>query len=285
MVNRSQLVFVNSKQRLTGQPYEFTLNFNDGLLKAEKGCFMRLTVEEATINRSWYSIQEGSNSFDLVDSYNNITPIVFPIAYYNAVDIRTTLAGLLPAGWTTTYDRKTNKFTITRGNDSTPSYKFVFTNGLNEVLGFRAGEEPTYTIANPSVTSTIPIRVNEENAVCIHSDMPRSKFSSMDNHDTSNKSFKESSIICKIPIQCAPFDNVVYLVQSPMFVFDITANNISTVRFWVTDENDRVLQLPYDWSMTFNIEHIAVSSGREPLEDMRDYLKLMVLSNEKLISS
>lgn len=285
MANRSQLVFINSKQRLTGQPYDFTINFNDGLLKAEKGSFMRLTVQEATINRSWYSIQAGANSFNIIDSFNNTTTITFPVAYYSAIDIRSTLAGLLPSGWTVTYDRKTNKFTFTRGNDSTPSYRFVFSNSLYEVLGFKLGEQPTFTTASKSVTSTVPIRVNEENAVVIHTDLPRSKFASMDNHDANNKSFKESTLLCKIPIQAAPFDNVVYVVQSPMFVYDLTASNISVVRVWVTDENDRVLQLPYDWSMTLRIEHLPLTNGREAIEDVADYLKLMILSNEKIISS
>ena len=285
MVNRSQLVFINSKQRLTGQPFEFTMNFNDGLLKADKGCYMRLTVQEATINRSWYSIQSGTNSFSIVDSNNTIVNVTLPIAYYNAIDVRTELARLLPVGWSVTYERKTNKFTFTRPNDAVAWYKFVFTSTLYEILGFRSGEEPTMTIASPAVTSTVPIRVNEENAVVIHTDLPRNKFSAIDNHNANNKSFKESTIMCKIPIQCAPFDNVVYSNQTDTFQFDLTDGNIGSVRVWVTDENDRVLELPYDWSMTWRIEHLPMETGRrDAMLDIRDYIKLMVLSNEKLLS-
>lgn len=284
MPNRSQLVFISSKQRISGNPYEFVINFNDSLLRAEKGNFMRLTVQEATINRSWYSIQEGANSFHLVDNFNNVTVITFPVAYYSALDIRSTLQGLMPSGWAINYERKTNKFSFTRGFDSTPSYKFVFFNNLSEVLGFRQNEQPTFTQANRTIISTLPIRVNEENAVVIHTDLPKSKFSTMDNHDTNNRSFKESTILCKIPIQAPPFDNVVYHVQANEFVYDLTAANISTVRVWVTDENDRVLQLPYDWSMTWKVEHLPMGNGRDALEDMRDYLKLMLLSNEKIMS-
>jgi hypothetical protein len=275
---------MNSKQRVSGSPYDYIVNFNDGLLKAEKGGFMRLTVVEDTINRSWYSIQEGANSFNVVDNFGNVTTITLPIAYYNAIDVRSTLSGLLPSGWSVTYDRKTNKFTFTRGNDSTLSYKFVFTNNLYEVLGFRLGEEPTFTIANPSVVSTLPIRVNEENAVCIHTNLPQRKFSSIDNHDTVNKNFKESTLLAKIPILAPPFDNIVYQVSTPTFVYDLTADNISTVRVWVTDENEKPLQLPYDWSMTFQIEYLPLNS-QDPINDVRDYLRLMILSNEKLISS
>lgn len=285
MVNRSQLVLINSKQRLTGQPYDFTVNFNDGVLKADKGCFMRITVIETTINRSWYSIQNGANSFNLIDSDNNVTQIVFPIAYYNAIDIRTTLTGLLPAGWSVTYNKGTNKYTFTRVSDGKAWYKFVFSNNLCEALGFKVTEQPIFTIASPSVTSSIPIRVNEENAVVVHTDLPRTKFSAVDNHDANNKSFKESTVFCKIPIQCPPFDNVVYQVSTPVFVYDLTANNIGNIHVWITDENDRVLELPYDWSMTWRVDHVPYDTGRDPITDMRDYMKLMVLSNDKIMSS
>lgn len=284
MLKRRQLIFINSKQRMTGTPYDFNINFNDGLLKADRGGYMRLTVQEATINRSWYSIQEGANSFQIVDNNNNITTITFPVAYYNAIDIRSTLSGLLPAGWSITYDRKTNKFTITRGNDSTTWYKFVFSNSLYEILGFRLGEQPMFTQAVKSVVSSVPIRVNEENAVCIHTNLPRTKFSGVDNHNTTNKNFKESTVLLKVPIQAAPYDNIVYMMQSPAFVYDLTADNISTVRVWLTDENEKELQVPYDWSMTWLVEFLPFEK-QDPMNDIKDYLKLMILSNEKLISS
>jgi hypothetical protein len=284
MTTRRQLVFVNSKQRISGNAYDFIINFNDGVLKAQKGGFMRLTLEEATINRSWYSIQEGANSFKLIDNYGNITVITFPIAYYNAIDVRSTLSGLLPSGWSVIYDRKTNKYTITRGSDSTPSYKFVFTNSLYEVLGFKKGEEPTFTIASPYVVSTVPIRVNEENAVCIHTNLPRRKYSAIDNGDSSNNNFKESSILAKIPIQCAPFDNVIYQVNSPVYVYDLTADNISTVRVWLTDENEKPLIVPYDWSMTWSVEFVPIDEAN-PLNDIKDYMRFMILSNERLLST
>jgi hypothetical protein len=284
MPQRSQLIFISSKQRISGSAYDYMINFNDGVLKADKGHFMRLTLVEATINRSWYSIQEGSNTFNVVDNFGNITTIAFPIAYYNAVDIRSTLAGLLPSGWIITYDRKTNKFTFNRGNDSTPSYKFVFSNSLHEILGFRQGEEPTFTIANPSVVSTLPIRVNEENAVVINTNLPRRNFSSVDNHNTINKNFKESSILAKLPILAPPFDNIVYQISTPTFMYDITADSISSVRVWLTDENERPLQVPYDWSMTWSVEFLPLTDNNH-MKDIKELIQLMVLSNDKLIST
>lgn len=284
MDNRSQIIFVNSKQRLSGTPYDYIINFNDGLLKADKKGFMKLTVLEATINRSWYSIQAGANSFNIVDNMDNVTTITFPVAYYNAIDLRSALVGLMPNGWVVTYDRKTNKFTfkmttMTEGE----TFTFVFSNSLNEVLGFHDGESPFVTFDNDTIVSSVPIRVSEENAVVIHTDLPRRKFSSIDNHDKNNKSFKEATLLAKIPIEVQPFDNIVYVMSSPTFVYDLTAESISTVRVWVTDENDRKLQLPHDWSMTLKIEFMKYNE-HDPLLDVRDYLKLMVLSDKNIIS-
>ena len=287
MTIRKQLIFISSKQRLSGSAHDFMLNFNDGMLKAEKGGFMRLTVVEATINRSWYSIQDGANTFQIIEShetYDNVIDITFPVAYYNAIDVRSTLSGLLPSGWTITYDRKTNKFTFTRDRDGTPSTRFVFTNSLYEVLGLQKGEEPTFTMVNSVVTSSVPIRVSEENAVVIHTNLPRKKYSSVDNHDVINQNFKESTILSKIPILAPPFDNIVYQVSTPTFTYDISADNISAVRVWLTDENEKVLQVPYDWSMTWSIEYLPLES-QNPLNDIKDYMKLMILSNDKFLSA
>jgi hypothetical protein len=285
MENRSQIVFINSKQRLSGTPYDYIINFNDGLLKADKKGYMQLTVVEATINRSWYSIQEGANSFNILDKNDNVTTITFPVAYYNAIDLRSALVGLMPTGWEVTYDRKTNKFRFRYTNmQQGDMFKFVFSNSLNEVLGFHDGESPFVTIDNDTIVSSVPIRVSEENAVVIHTDLPRRKFSSIDNHDKNNKSFKEATVLAKIPIEVQPFDNIVYVMSSPTFVYDLTANSISTVRVWVTDENDRKLILPHDWSMTVKIEFKKYDDNSDPMLDVRDYLKLMVLSDKNIIS-
>jgi len=281
MAKRNQVVFINSKQRVSGTPYDFYVTFNDGLLKADKNTFMKITLAEATINRSWYSIQEGTNTFILRG--NSDVVIEFPIAYYNALDVRATLQQILPSGWLVSYERKTNKFTFTRPVDGVASYKFIFSNQLSEVLGFEESEEPTMTLASPLVVSTNPIRVNAENAVFIHSNLPRGKMSSIDNHNIVNNNFKESTVFAKIPINVQPFDNIVYEMNAPVFSYTLNTD-VHSVRFWITDENENVLKLPYDFSMTLMIEHMLIQKD-DPLKNIEDYIKLMVLSNDKIISS
>ena len=206
------------------------------------------------------------------------------MSYYNALDVRTTLSGLLPSGWSVLYDKKTNKFTFVRANTLTTWYKFVFNNSLYEVLGFNEGEQPIFTIAAPTVVSTVPIRVSEENAVIIHTDIARRKFSSIDNHDTVNKNFKEATILAKIPIEAPPYDNIIYHIQEPIFMYDLTADSLTTVRVWITDENERKLQLPFDWSMALKFDFIPNASNNDPIMEVRDLLKLMVLSSKKIMS-
>jgi hypothetical protein len=282
MSNRTQVVFINSKQRVSGSSYDFHINLNDGLLKAGKDEYMRITLAEATINRSWYSIQEGDNSFIIRDNTTDIT-ITLPTAYYTAIDIRSTLQGLMPS-WLITYDRRTNKFTFTRPTDNKTYYKFVFSNTLNEMLGFSEDEEPTFTVATPTITSSNPVRVNAENAVFIHTDLPRGKMSSLDNHSLTRRNFKESTIFASIPIQCAPFDNIVYSMNSSIYSYSVVAQDINNIRVWITDENERVLKLPFDFSFVLLVvEHIP-KSKQDSVKDIKDLLSLMVLSNENILS-
>ncbi len=281
MSNITQVVFINSKQRISGTPYDFHINLNDGLLKAAKGEYMKITLAEATINRSWYSIQQGDDRFIIRDNTGDTT-ITFPTTYYTAIDIRSTLQSLMP-NWTISYDRRTNKFTFTRPIDAKTCYKFIFSNTLYEVLGFAENEQPNFTIASPTITSTNPIRANAENAVFIHTNLPRGKMSSLDNHNLTNKTFRESTIFAKIPIETAPFDNIVYSMNTDIFSYKLNAIDINNIRFWITDENERVLKLPFDWSCTVLIEHIPLNE-QDSVKDIKDLLSLMVLSSKNIVS-
>jgi hypothetical protein len=282
----STLIFINSKSRLSGTPYDFYLNFNNELIKAPKGCYIQLNVEQASINRSWYTIQSGYNTFVIDNVGGSTTTITFPVGYYNAADIRTLLQQTMPT-WTFSYDKKTNKLTFTAPTDSgswtgITQRKFIFTNGsISDMLGFDQTETPTFTQASPTIISSKPIKVNDDASIYIRTNIPRQKLSALDNISTI---IKESDVLCSIPIQSAPFDNVVYSKNnSANFSYNVLAPYIHGCRIYLTNEQGTPIQVPYDWTLTLSVSYTPYQTNNDTpiLKDIRDYIKLYLLHNVK----
>lgn len=278
-IRPSSFVFVNSKNRISGFPWNFTINFNNELIKAPKGHYIQLSVEHVSINRSWYSIQDGYNTFDVGNSNGGFLRVTLPPGYYNAADLRAQLQSQM-GGFTITYDKKVNKFSFTALDFSNgiASWNFAFTvEAIADMFGFNITEQPFMTIANPTVVSSKPIKVNEDANVLIRTNLPRQRLSAIDNI---NKTFVESDILCSVPILSAPFDNITFSRNgNTNYTYNILAPTIHGVRIYVTNEQDVFLKMPYDWTMTWSINYLPYNTddSKPVLENIRDMIRLFML--------
>lgn len=285
LLTPTTLIFVNSKNRISGTPWDFNINFNDELIKAPKGHYIQLNVEQVSINRSWYSIQDGYNTFRIDNGGGNFQTITIPVGYYNAFELRAILQQLLPT-WTFTYDKKVNKFTYTApagaGNwVGITERKFIFSNSsISDMFGFDLTETPTFTQASLTVVSSKPIKVNEDQSIIIHTNLPRQKMSALDN--TYGQTIIESDILCAIPILSAPFDNVVFTRNNTGdFSYNVLAPVVHGLRIYVTNEQNTFLKVPYDWIMILSIKYVPYETNETTslIRDLRDYARLLLLQN------
>lgn len=278
------LLYVNSRNRVSGTPYDFKVILNNELIKAPKGHYTQVTVEQVSMTRTWYSVQSGYNTFNIVDD-NSTTTIIIPVGFYNVFDVRSELQQLLPS-WTITYDRKMNRFTFTRPSNSMTSYTLIFPHYVvAELLGFDVSEQPTFTIGNPSITSSKSVKVNNDASVFIHSSLPRQKMSAIDNIEPI---FRESDVLCAIPITSAPFDNITFAKNNDVeFRYNIFAPTIHEIRFYLTNEQGVPLQIQHDWDLVLSIDYIPYNDNdvMPVVEDIRDYMKLYLLHNKEIIDS
>jgi hypothetical protein len=278
----NSLIFINSKNRLNGTPWDFNINFNNELIKAPKGHYIQFEVEQVVVNRSWYSIQEGLNTFQLTSSAGGISTITIPVGYYNAADLRAQLQSIFPT-WTFTYDKKLNKFTFATPADMSWSgiswRKFVFTNNsMSELFGFDQTETPTFTQASPSVVSTKPIKVNEDASVVVHTNIPRQKMSAVDNFNQTT--IVESDVLCTIPIQSAPFDNVVYTKNNNAeFKYNVLSPVIHSMRIYLTNEQNTPIKINYDWLLTLSVKYVPIQANDKDstLKDIKGLMQLFAL--------
>lgn len=276
-------LLINSKNRISGSPFDFVVNFNNELVKAPQNHYIQITVEQVSITRTWFSVQDGFNTFNIVDNNNNTTTITIPVGHYNAYDLRSELQQLMPS-WTIIYNKKMNTFAFTRPANAVVSYRFVFPHYVvAELLGFDVSEQPLFTIGQPTKSSSKSIKVNNDASLLIHSSLPRQKYSAIDNIQPT---FAESDVLCSIPITAAPFDNIVFNRSNGVeFKYNIFAPTIHQVRFYLTNEQGLTLRCQHDWEIVLSVVYPPFQENESVkiLENIQDMIKLYMLNNNELM--
>jgi len=186
---------------------------------------------------------------------------------------------------TITYNKLTGSFTM-QGDAQSPNLNL---GPLGPALGWPENADVTFPENTQySVTSPLPARVSSVTALYIHSDISKSGDAVVDNL-YGDEFYGASSIICKVPVTVAPFDNQVFVSNSPEnSMFEIQDGLVDSVWFWVTDDTGKELELLFDWSMTLVVQHekkdkLEPNEMLDILEETRDLVKLAVLSNENIL--
>lgn len=275
---RRQIFYVNSSQRTSGTSNDFTVNFGS-TLRATRGTRTRLALTEAVIRRSWYNIQKDVNDRIIV---NENTVLIVPEGFYNTIDLRVAIASILPSGWLITYSRIANKYTIT--SPATAGINSIFLEKIAPLLGWTEGVTILFPLPMTSRTSPNVADVSTENSLLINSDLTRSPYSVLDNMSLAD-TFVESSIIAKVPVNAAPNDNITFRASTDLEFIDLPNGHVDTLRLWVTNEDGENIRLTNDWTCTFVAIHEPEESTDmlETVQELRDYVKLMVLSDKSVL--
>lgn len=280
--SRTELLYINSRNRIHGTPSDFTVKVPSSMLQIHSTTQkMKISVIDVVLNRSWYSIGTTNNTFTVSDGEKSET-YDLPYGYHTVKTLREIIEDLLD-GWIVVWDKITNKLVYQPPNDG-KVYTFSFDDFSSDLFGFSRYETPSGSHSTPIVSSQ-PVKVNRESALLIHTDIPRAENTLVDN--VLQTEFIESDILIKIGINCAPFDNLIYTASAnDLYSFITTSTNITSMRFFITDEHGRKLDIPYNWTMTIKVEYLddvdangdANRSITGLLGSIKDYLKLLVLS-------
>jgi len=205
--------------------------------------------------------------------------VVLPPGFYNYKMLQTALKNLLQS-FLVEWSLLQNKYKVTPPNDG-KTYTFFFTTPACELLGFNLGDEVDGTFESP-IISPHPIRMNRESVILVHANFPKEKFAVVDN--VLSQDMRESDIFVKIPVNKAPFDNLIWRVKNvDISSFFLTTTSLTNVRFHLTDEFDRPLVPSYDWTMTIRVDYFGQRSKLDEMQlsvdRIRDYLRYMVLSH------
>jgi hypothetical protein len=178
----SQIVYVNSRDRLSGTDSNFTYNVQ---LKPQND-FDRVVMLSTAIPKSYYAVQNGYNTFTLSENGSSIT-ITVPQGNYTRKGFANQLTTLMIAAsatlgnnftYSVTYPKNsfvvdTGFYNYTVSNNGTVQPEFIFGSQSENFIYLCMGFNPSSTnvfVAN-SLSSVNVINLQAEDAIFVHSDV------------------------------------------------------------------------------------------------------------------
>jgi hypothetical protein len=229
-----QIFYIDSNDRLTGNNSDFRVN----LIFDKNKEFDRVVVLQALIPQSYYLIQLGSNAFTLIEGSNQAVISITP-GNYNKRSFATVLTGLLNAGspsaftYSVTFpnvgsqvDQGLYTYSVSGNSGVQPSFKLG--TYCYEAMGFSSNSTNIF-VANTLISTNV-IKLKPEDQFYLHSDICSNK------NDDILQDIYAAGIATYSNILFQQFD-----VESYSKEFISNSNN--NYRFYLTDENDNIIQL------------------------------------------
>ena len=242
----SKYLFFNSLNRQAGsansQP---TFYIPNGLLSKldYRPKLLKITLFNASIPIQWYNVQNNINNTFVWNDGVSDTTINIPEGSYIVYDLRDYLNVELLANFTISYDLVTNKFTFTAAN---PGYSITPTN-CGELLGLI--DSTTYT---GTFTSVNVVNMSFIETIYFNLDI----LSNTNNIDNINQQeMTSSTILERIPVNTAPFDNLRYSKQVNNMEVETRITSLNSIRVWLsTNRNTKINSIVSPWDFTLNIQ-------------------------------
>ena len=247
LIDERQIVYINSRDRLTGADGDFTYAIN--LRPGNE--FDHVVCLQAGIPKSYYPVQDGYNYLTLTELGHSITLFLTP-GSYTRNSLAVAIGALLTAGsstlghgwsYTVAYPNAnknvdTGLYTITvTGNTGQPALTFDSVTFLDEMLGFAASS--TNVFSGGALTSTQVVDLQPFSSIQIHSDIVYNEFATAQNTDTLQTVFAN--------VGSAPFSFIQWVCPDiEGFSHNFASRGTSTARFYLTDEDGIPLDLNQD---------------------------------------
>jgi hypothetical protein len=254
---KTQYIFLNSENRKTGTPYDFTIDFPNRYIECEDDEILCVTLMNFNVYCSWYNVNDTNKSFTITRVSNNTTTnITLPTGNYPFKLLYQTVNALAGSN-ICSFNKIKNKFRFTFDEPHT----ITFNDTSYELLGFTAGSSPSMTTqigvgqaARWQIESDDFLNpFNELDNLCVHlSGVQPYRSYNLDNMIGTD--VVVSNLLCPIPLTTAPYDMLNWVNvgnQYQMYIYD---KSIQSLNFKLTDfKNEPLTYLP-NFNMTLKVE-------------------------------
>lgn len=307
---RSVLFYLDTRLRSGGTIGSPRFTFPNNLIgiKPQQGEKIRLTMQEASIEYTFFQTEEFNNKVyvkEILNGVENNRIVSIPIGNYNLITFVVELTNTLNNGssytYTIDYIPETNQLRYI----ATPpvgqpigSITFVFdtdvafaetgvplNESLNEMMGFLIGTivplAPNPTGTALQCTSSVPVTMSpgvENLYVTV-----QNSCSNYGNANISN-TFSASNILAKIPVSNPPFSTLYFYDLNSNFSTIINNKYIDNLNLTLFNERFTLIEPRKNWTFTIKIDIIrgrAENQTAEALSELVDLEKMKLIRKEK----
>jgi len=256
--SRQHTLFISSKNRVSGTPSSYSVVIPPSLCDSANDETIRITLQDLVLRNNFTAVQPYNCSFVATNGLVTST-VSLPLGSYNVYQLAETLEQLLP-GWKVSFDPVTNLYTF----DTGPGGSLIFDdpslqNSACSFLGFRQSDRPVGGV----FTSTLPVDVGGEEAIYLHTDLPSVQAVNID--DFGSLGVTNSTCFAKIPVLNAFGGNIVYQDAGDTYSALLSVSSLNQVRFWLTNEDGRLMAIPNDWTLTLKVTYLKPAQSYLPL--------------------
>jgi hypothetical protein len=307
---KSILFYLDTRLRSGGSIGAPQFSFPNNLigLSPQNGELIKLTMQEASIEYTFYQTENFNNKFLVVESIvgtEEIREITIEIGNYNLVTFIVELTRVLNAGnlytYILTYIPNTNQIKYTAipkiPNSVAGSIIFNFNNNdvfdlvgfdigesMNEIMGFEVDSIIDFTDSGNNTLetqSTVPITMSPgvENLYVTISN-------SCGNYGNANiqNVFSSSNILAKIPVATPPFSTLYFYDLNSNFSTIITNKYLDNLNILLFNERFTQIEPRKNWTFTMKIDIIRPHTENKTtqlLKELLDITKLKFMKKNK----
>jgi hypothetical protein len=270
---RNQYLYINSENRMNGNPYDFEVVFKPNLIKATEGEIIKISLVQLSMPLTINQINNLNNRLQFTNTITNqTTTITIPAGNYNVYDLASYVKNAYGSITSLTFDKSTNHFIFVFSQ----AHIITFVDDCNVLFGFSSKITSTST----TIESDKPARPNTINELILSVFDVSPTSHNLDNF--ASKEMRLTNMIGFIPADDIPFGVLRYENINGEFAVSLGEKEIKKLRFTMKDIKDRLLDycnFP-DYVMLIKISYNQSSDETlQVMKDLRDYSRLSFVSN------
>jgi hypothetical protein len=243
----TKYLYLTSKNRSQGTIDDWIVYLPNNLFAGttQNTKYLKITLQNFLINYEWYNIRSNYNNVFAVYDTNSLVTYSISQGSYSVYQFRDYLNVLLVGKYSVSYDLISNTYTFTQTNVGS----YIKTTNSGHLFGLL--DNVTYS---GTFTSVQPINMQYFDTLYLNTDVGLQSFN-LDN--VNQEKTATSTILQRIPVTCAPFDNLQYNSKPNDTCLEVSVNNtfLSSIRFWLsTNTGEKLTNLTRNHNLTIKIE-------------------------------
>ena len=256
-----QYLYISSKNRHSGDTYDFDIVIDTGLITCKEDEQIRLSLVKLSMPLTLNQVNTNNNIITFTNKISNqVTNVTIPVGNYNVYDlgayVKSAYAGIISA----TFNKSTNHFIFTFSQ----SHQISFTNSSNVLFGFTA---MTSTIGT-TIESNAPSQPNSINDMILSVYGVSPVTHNLDN--LGSKQMRLSRTIGMMSIEDIPFGVLRYENINGEFTMAVSERDVKKLRFLMTDINGNPLSYCNMPEYTMIVKVSIRSKGDETLKTLKE---------------